>query len=333
VVCNRQGTQVFVANIETDSIAAFNVDQNGMLSTVSGSPFRAGNGPLALAINRNGNILFASHQFSHSLGSYRIDGAGRLQLVSEAISLGTIDHGISLDTTNSRIYLADLGTNSVSGFRVDLNTGAASLLPNTPYFTDGDRPIDVLVHPSGRFVFASNNNNATITVFSVNGDGSLRAVSGSPFSSSGNGPAGMVMNAAGNLLFAINGGFIGSRDIGVYSFDTNTAQLRAIGAPVSLNTAGIPSAIGLIDVAAPPVIKNVTLGGKKRRLFIDGSGLSPSPRISINRKDVAAANIFTVTDQQIVLVGSTDELNLRTGDNRIVVTVKKQSSNAFIFKF
>lgn len=248
VACNRTGSQVFVANTNSDSVSAFTSDGSSAAQPIAGSPFRGGNGPTDLVLNPNGTILFSSHQFSHSIGVYSVDSGNRLRLINDVLSLGLSNYGLSLNTTTSRIYVAELGNNSIGGFKVDLNNGALSLLPNQPYFTDGEKPLAVTTSPKGQFVYASNNSNSTISIFSSNPDGSLRALPGSPFFTDGGGPASMVMNKKGTLLFVANGGFTGSREISVYNVNPNGTINSIAGSPFSTGSIGSPIAIALVEL-------------------------------------------------------------------------------------
>lgn len=247
VTCNRQATQAFVANIDSDSISAFNV-VNNILQPAPNSPFQAGNGPIDLILNTDNTILFASHQFSHSIGVYSVDSSSRLRLINDVITPGLANHGLSINVNTSRLYVAELGNNSISGFNANLTTGSLSALPNLPYFTDGDKPIALTSSKTGQFIFASNNNNSTISVFSSNSDGSLRAIAGSPFTTDGQGPASMVMNKKSTLLFVANGGFAGTRDISVYNVSTSGVITPILGSPFPTNSVGIPSAIGILEI-------------------------------------------------------------------------------------
>ena len=247
VACNKQGTKVFVANIDADNIAAFNIDSNGIISPTSDSPFPAGNGPIDLAINKAGTILFASHEFSHSIGVYQIDSSGGLRLINDVTTLGLTNHGLTLNLNTSRLYVAELGNRSISGFRVDLNNGNLALLPNTPYFTDGEQPIAVTTTPNGQFVYATNTNTSTISIFASQPDGSLIAIPNSPFNTDGLGPAGMVVNKRGTLLFIANGGFAGSKDVSVYHIAANGTLTSVPGSPFTTGSIGIPSAIGILE--------------------------------------------------------------------------------------
>src|SRR5262249_24094169 len=204
---------------------------------------------------------------------------------------------------------------------------------NSPYFTDGDRPIDIAVHPSGNFVFVSNNNNSAITVFAAGSDGSLKAVSGSPFTTDGQGPAGLVVNSLGTLLFAATGGFGRSKDVSVYNIDSTGRITPIQGSPFTTGSIGIPSALVLFEFPPPPQITNVGFAKKKTRLIIDGNGFAAPVSIDINGKTVSSSRVLSIADLEIVLSGKPSDLNLRMGDNRISVTVGGQTSNIFVLKF
>jgi 6-phosphogluconolactonase (cycloisomerase 2 family) len=248
VACNRTGSQVFVANTNSDTVSAFALDNNSVARPIVGSPFRGGNGPTDLILNTDGTILFSSHQFSHSIGVYSVDSANRLRLVNDVASLGLSNYSLSLNAKTSRLYVAELGNSSIGGFNINLSNGALSLLPNQPYFTDGEKPLGVATSPNGQFVYASNNSTSTITVFSSNADGSLKAISGSPITTDGQGPASMVMNKKGTLLFVANGGFAGTRDISVYSVSQNGFISPISGSPFPTGSIGFPNAIALVEL-------------------------------------------------------------------------------------
>jgi 6-phosphogluconolactonase (cycloisomerase 2 family) len=92
--------------------------------------------------------------------------------------------------------------NSVFGFS---NDGAGNLTPlnGSPYLTGGvgvfwdgipgqDAGVDadqqLIINPKGTLLFAVNGDTNTIAAFTINSDGSLTAVSGSPFASNGSEP-------------------------------------------------------------------------------------------------------------------------------------------------
>lgn len=247
VVCNKQGSRLFVANTGSDSIASFQVGADGSIRPVPGSPFIANNGPTGMVLNKNAQILFCSNQFTSGISSFSIDTAGRVGLIDTFPTFGVQQQGIVLQRTTSLLYVTGARSNTITGFRVDLNTGRMNILDGSPFFTEGDRPLDIAFDPSGRFLYVSNNGNNTITGYTVGQDGKLQKMSGSPFAATGLGPAGMVFNSSGTLLFVCNGGFAGSRDVSVYKVDSN-GKLTPVGSPYPTGSIGIPTGIGIIEL-------------------------------------------------------------------------------------
>jgi 6-phosphogluconolactonase (cycloisomerase 2 family) len=247
VTGNKQGTRLFVANRDSDNIAAFTVENRNLIRPVNGSPFFAGNGPVDLLINPNSNLIFASLQFSHSVGTFQINANGQLQLLRQTVVAAPASHGLTLNRKTQRIYVAEGENNSISGLQVNLTTGDLLPLPNIPYFTDGTQPLAIATRKNGNLIFVSNNTNSTIAVFTPQADGTLRAVTGSPFASDSTGPAGLVINSTGTLLIVVNGGLTNSNDISVYQV-LATGELHTVaGSPFPTGTFGTPTAIAILE--------------------------------------------------------------------------------------
>jgi 6-phosphogluconolactonase (cycloisomerase 2 family) len=106
-----------------------------------------------------------------------------------------------------------------------------------------------------KFVYTDDDVSSTNTVsgFSVDANGALTPVSGSPFTTGGSGTGGgafavnRITIAGGKFLYASNGG---THDIGAFSIDPNTGILTAVtGSPFS---AGATAGFGDISLAASP---------------------------------------------------------------------------------
>jgi len=63
----------------------------------------------------------------------------------------------------------------------------------------------VVVHPSGKFLYVSNEGLGLVLGFSIDGNGNLTPVPGSPFYSGGFNPTFMAMDPAGKFLYVTNG--------------------------------------------------------------------------------------------------------------------------------
>ncbi|MCS6885991.1 MAG: beta-propeller fold lactonase family protein [Acidobacteriota bacterium] len=246
VVSNKRGTRVLVANTGSDNIAVFEV-ANGQIRPVAGSPFAASNGPVGLVLNKPGTVLFCSNQFTSGVSSFSVDSSGRVKLIGTFPTLGLQQQGLALQRKGALLYVTGMASNTVSVLSVDLNTGQMKLVEGAPFYTDGDKPLDVAVEPGGRFVYVSNSNSGTITAYETVQGGGLRKLQGSPFLATGVGPAGMVFDSSGSLLFVVNGGFGGSKDVSVYKRDSS-GRLQPVGSPISTGSIGIPSGITLVEL-------------------------------------------------------------------------------------
>jgi 6-phosphogluconolactonase (cycloisomerase 2 family) len=98
----------------------------------------------------------------------------------------------------------------VCAYAIDPDTGALAAVSGTYYATAGNMRGGVLVHPSGKYLYAvasgSTTVNATIHAFAIDQTtGALTAVSGSPFDASGGGlvksPYGVAVDPTGAYLF------------------------------------------------------------------------------------------------------------------------------------
>ena len=75
-------------------------------------------------------------------------------------------------------------SNDVSGFSIDANTGKLSQVPSSP-FAVGAFPARAVVDTLGLYLYVPDSNDNTVRAYSINQNGSLSAVSGSPFAATG----------------------------------------------------------------------------------------------------------------------------------------------------
>ena len=118
-------------------------------------PFKTGNEPSAIAIDPRGIYIYISNSLDSSVSSYSIVLAtGTPSAVANSIgnqfnATDTQPVAIGVDPALGRfVYTANRLGNSVSGFRLDPNTGALSLTQATPYPT-GANPTALVMVPHG----------------------------------------------------------------------------------------------------------------------------------------------------------------------------------------
>jgi 6-phosphogluconolactonase (cycloisomerase 2 family) len=107
-------------------------------------------------------------------------------------------------------------------------------VPGSPF--SAELGIDSLaIDPQGSFLYAASQRSANLWIFSVNTNGSLVSVGGSPMliTSSGSQSSSVVVDPSGKYLYVITGS-----PVGIYGFSRNTttgALTQLVGFPVPVN--------------------------------------------------------------------------------------------------
>lgn len=149
VTINPVGTLAFVANIDSNNVSVYTIDQVTGALTVVQNP-----GPP----------------------------------VSNFFPAGTTPQAVTLNPAGSFAFVANATTANVSVYVVNQSTGVLTQVVGSPFSTGGVQPQPVTIDPTGQFAFVSNLNSDSITVFSINQTtGVLTPVTGSPFAT-GNQP-------------------------------------------------------------------------------------------------------------------------------------------------
>ena len=212
------GQHLYVGVFGANSIRGFNVGTGGGLSQVSGSPFNTGSTPLGVAASPNGQTLF-DWNHGNSIGVWTIAANGSLtQIPSSPFpvpSAYTNPFAGSVAPDGSHLYVPNENTNpgggapdTVSAYSLAAN-GAPTNIQNAvaggPAGADGN-PFGSGITPDGKFLYVSapedNASVGNMYGYSVNADGTLTAVPGSPFATSpGSHPLNVAITPDGKHLY------------------------------------------------------------------------------------------------------------------------------------
>jgi 6-phosphogluconolactonase (cycloisomerase 2 family) len=192
------GKFLAVALVDLNEVAMFSIGPKGALTAVPGSPFAGGgsgspNGVAGVDFNPRGDLLFAGYA---NIGATIVDvfGVGHngtLSLVTGSpftFDLGTSNSNVVLDPSGHILYVSNQTSSSVIDFIVGPN-GALTPSANQPVSLGSNViPVGMAVntvfsYDLGRqtLLYVADLAYSQVFVFTVDCDGTLTAVPGSPF--------------------------------------------------------------------------------------------------------------------------------------------------------
>ncbi len=141
---------------------------------------------------------------------------------------GPVD--IASDVGGYRLYVVNQGSHDLDAYFINRSNGNLTQVPGSPFALTGIGS-RVVVHPSGKYVYAtssSSSSNAAISAFAVQSNGSLTPVPGSPFSEGSGTTGAIAMDPLGKYLFAA----VGTGSVAAYTIDQyNGALTQVPGSP------------------------------------------------------------------------------------------------------
>jgi 6-phosphogluconolactonase len=239
VAVNEAGT----SNIPGGVVSSYLVDAaTGKLKPVNEQPSR-GAGPCHVSIHPSGKVVLATNYGSGSVVSIPMQPDGRLdEPVSffqhegkgaiPARQAGPHAHSINLSPDGNYAFVCDLGLDRIFTYRVLPNLG--SIERGDPPFakvTAGAGPRHFAFHPDGKFAYAINELNSTLTTLNYDGQaGTLKpthTVSTLPPDFTGNNTTAHVeAHPAGKWVYGSNRGH---DSIARFNVDLSTGWLRLAG--------------------------------------------------------------------------------------------------------
>ncbi len=140
----------------------------------------------------------------------KLSGSGRLVLacsVSAAVALGMSSCGggtIGYLWVLEGKAAANGAGNTISGYKIDNNSGNLTAIVNSPFTSGGSNPVMGVVRPGGRYVYVLNAGDPqnSVAEFSVGGDGVLTFQQA--FGSQGGTPVWMDISTGGDYLYVLD---------------------------------------------------------------------------------------------------------------------------------
>jgi 6-phosphogluconolactonase (cycloisomerase 2 family) len=168
-------------------VFGFNVGTGGTLTATSGSPFKAGIRPSALAADPTNRFLYVTDFTSSELIAYSIQAGYNLNfLLNGPFKTGGEPQALAVDPRGVYIYVANSLDNTVTAYLINLGSGTPTVVSTTTgngsNGTDA-QPVALLVDPSlGRFVYTANRLGNSVSGFQLNpNSGALSSTIATPY--------------------------------------------------------------------------------------------------------------------------------------------------------
>ncbi len=242
------GSFVLVAGLYNGGAAVgeYTINSDGTLAEVQGSPIA-----IALPSGTDATNLTVQNVVVAPNSSYVFVSLGQLGVAALPFSTGgalSANTNLITPKTTANISNQDIGLavdpSSKFLFIGETNVGVrvATIAANSSFseiggspFKAGGQPRYITLDGTGGYVYVANATDNTISGYSLQANGGLTALTGSPFSSVGSLPYALALDQSKKYLIETNVGVSNSSNVNVqvYSFDATTAGKLNPGATVT----------------------------------------------------------------------------------------------------
>lgn len=146
---------VYVTDFASNQLIGYGIQSGNILKFLINGPFRTGNQPQSVAIDPRGKYMYVANSLDSSVSAFLIDlatgtpSAAVNPTGSSTNSTDTQPVSIAVDPALARfVFTSNYLGDSVSGFRLDPNTGTLQPTQATPYPSD-HQPTALVVVPHG----------------------------------------------------------------------------------------------------------------------------------------------------------------------------------------
>jgi 6-phosphogluconolactonase len=167
-----QGDVLVVTDRGDHEILVFPVDRDGLPSTAPVTSPSVGLGPFGFVFDQSSDALFVSEAGSGAVSSYKILSDNRLEVLDASVGDSQIATCWIAKNRRGFVYTANTGSDTISAYHSSFRNGTLELLDAAA--GSGEAPIDLITTGNGRFLYVLNADNATIGMFRIRADGSLK---------------------------------------------------------------------------------------------------------------------------------------------------------------
>lgn len=244
------GTHVLVANYGAGTVAVLPVRGDGGVQAATQNPSPGANAHQILTDPSNHYVFVpckgadrvAQYTYDPQTGALAPNGVPNLTTASGA---GPRHLAFAPDGTHAYLLNELDSTLTVLGF--DAGTGRLTALQTVSSRATGatgsNTGAEIVVHPSGKFVYGSNRGDNNLAVFAIAAGTGMVSLVGHT-STSGMTPRSFAIDPTGAWLYAANQG---SGTVITFAIDATTGALTRVGSPLTVSQ---PSFVGFVALPA-----------------------------------------------------------------------------------
>ena len=295
------GKFVVAVDAGSNQISVLKVGHGGGLKLVPGGVVSSG-GTLPVSVAIHGNLVYVANQGSadSNYTGFTLGSNGRLTPIpgsTIALPGGSLPGDVTFNSTGSNLIGTRIGTVAgtflIDSFSVGPN-GLLTAAAGSPFAAQAAGPFGAEFNPANPSqLFVSNAHQGalqgSVSAFTAAGDGTLSAVSPSPFTNGQSGTCWVDVNTTGTALFAVN---TGSGTISSYSIGANGALTPAGNTSVSSNAGA-----GAVDLRLGPAGKTLWVDESRADAIgvfsVSGTGLTELPAVPLPAGAAAAGIVVT----------------------------------------
>ncbi len=246
IVIDKAGSNALVANYSGGNVSVLRINEDGSLGDITSTREHQGTGPNperqkgphphSINLDPDNRFAFAADLGIDKVVIYRFDAT--LGVLNDRASAASVKPGagprhFAFHPAGRYAYVINELNSTVTAFRYDSEAGQLSEIQTVstlPAGFEGENyTAEVVVDPSGRFLYGSNRGHNSIAVFAIDTTrGTLRLLE--PESTGGKWPRNFNVDPTGAFLLAANQQ---SDNVVVFRIDQHTGELDPTGQVVS----------------------------------------------------------------------------------------------------
>jgi 6-phosphogluconolactonase len=232
IVTSPSSHLMFVSISANNTIAGYRIDNNsGAFTQLTGSPYFAGDSPTSLVLHPSGNFLYAVNQLGNNISLFDVNSqVGSISEVLPRTPAGVGPVSIAINASGTLLFCSNVYSTNISVYSINAGNGALTPVAGSPFATYS-QPGQLVVTPSGNFLYTVNSTISSIVGFAVSSTGALKTL---PVTTAEYPPFSAAIDPQGKYLLVTNPT---ENAFTMYIIGPKTGALFTVpGTPVSTGT-------------------------------------------------------------------------------------------------